>query len=196
MSRLTKESFLECVSEHEMTVILESEDHYHLRFGVPHTNNQYFDVITAPNRVIITGDMGDFIWQSDFLNFSPRRLLAGRSKEFSSEAVRNEIAERIDNFCSEISDWYDDYEGDEHSTLEQFEAAFREDVMDHFDSANLDEYRFVSAIEDFSSYIIPDCNLFGDFWCDFNADVPTYHYQWCVYAVYFAAVHASKLKAK
>ena len=197
MSRLTKESFLECVSEHEMTVLLDSGEHRHLRFKAPHTSNQYFDVITAPNRVIVTGDMGDFIWKSDLLNFSPKHLLAGKSKEFSSEAVRNEITERIEGFCADISDWYEgDEVTEEYSSLEEFEAAFREEVTGYFDSADLDEYRCVSAIEEFSSSAIPNCELFEDFWCDFNADVPTYHYQWCVYAVYFAASHVLKLKTK
>lgn len=184
MSNINEDLFLK---NHKMTVLLDCGEYRHLRFKNPKTNNQYFDVITSPSRVIVTGDMDDFIWKSDFLSFSPKHLLAGKSKEFSSTALRNEIADRLDGFCSEISDWYDDYEGGEYSTLEEFEAAFREEVTDYFDSDELDEYRCVSAIEGFASSVIPELDIFEDFWCDFSADVPTYHYQWCILAVHFAA---------
>ncbi|OUL59226.1 hypothetical protein B1199_02875 [Pseudoalteromonas ulvae] len=197
MNTLNNETFFAHVTEHHMKVILDTGEHRHLRFKAPHTNNQYFDVITAPNRVIVTGDMHDFIWKSDFLSFSSKHLLAGKSKEFSSKALRNEIAERIEGFCADISDWYEgDEVTEEYSSLEEFEAAFREEVTDYFDSAELDEYRCVSAIESFSSSVIPNCKLFEDFWCDFNADVPTYHYLWCIHAVHFAVKQYRQFKGE
>lgn len=189
---LSKQDFDKSVSEHEMTVLHNAGIYRHLRFKKPNSNNQYFDITTFPNHLVISGDMGDFTWRTwckdaDIFNgFSPNRLLAGKNKEFSSEALRGEINDVVESCCEDIADHFEDYEGDDYENVNEFEQAFREEVSDYFDSCELDEYRCVSAIEDFSSCIIPDCNLFEDFWSDFNADVPTYHYQWSVMAVYYA----------
>lgn len=192
MNKLTKSDFDNAVSEHEMTVLHDTGMYRHLRFKKPKSNNQYFDITTFPNHLVISGDMGDFTWRTwckdaDIFNgFSPNSLLAGKNKEFSSEALRGEINDIVESFCEDIADYFEDYEGDEYETVDEFEQAFRSEVLDHFDCCELDEYRCVSAIENFSSDIIPDCNLFEGFWTDFNADVPTYHYQWCVMAVSYA----------
>lgn len=54
--------FLKDVADHQMTVILDSGTHRHLRFKRPDCNIYWFDLVTWPGRLTISGDMGDFVF--------------------------------------------------------------------------------------------------------------------------------------
>lgn len=58
----SRERFLKDVAEHEMTVVLDTEDgHRHLQFRRPGTGFFWFDLICWPGTLAIRSDMGDFM---------------------------------------------------------------------------------------------------------------------------------------
>jgi hypothetical protein len=60
---LALEQFQSDVARHQMSVLLDSGIYRHLHFSAPNTNNQYFDLITWPGCLTITGDMGTFVFR-------------------------------------------------------------------------------------------------------------------------------------
>lgn len=220
---LTKESFLKCVENHKAEIIKDDGLYRHIHCSKG-SLNQHFDIITYPNHLVISGDMGDFLFQrtEDMFNFFrpngeywedkwvnlgywSEKLQAVSSmngyKEFSEECVKQSIKDRVNDYCEDIEDYYEEYvnsHGDyepEHESVEEFEAAFRAEIDDYFEYKDMDQYRFVSAIEDFSSDIIDDCSVFEDLGDWLYEFVPTYHYQWCCYAIVWAIKQYDELKA-
>ena len=51
-------SFTKGTVNHKMTILNEDGVYRHLRFKTPGTFNLYFDIITFPGNLMITGDMG------------------------------------------------------------------------------------------------------------------------------------------
>src|ERR1035438_10338294 len=52
------ESFLADVAEHAMAVMQDNGVYRHLRFRKPGSSNMWFDLITWPGSLVISGDMG------------------------------------------------------------------------------------------------------------------------------------------
>lgn len=66
--------FLKNVSEHQIEVIKDDGVHRHLRFKAPNTRAYWFELVTWPNRLVITGDMGTYVFarQEDMFEFFGR----------------------------------------------------------------------------------------------------------------------------
>ena len=58
MRESTAEQFLRDVDHHNMSVMHESGVYRHLRFRQPDTGNMWFDLVTWPGFLTISGDMG------------------------------------------------------------------------------------------------------------------------------------------
>ncbi len=55
--------FLKDVSAHVMRVIRDDGAHRHLRFAAPTSSIYWFDVITYPGELVITGDCGTYVFR-------------------------------------------------------------------------------------------------------------------------------------
>ena len=205
MNRLTKEQFLQSVAEHEMTVVMDTDSgHRHLTFSKPKDSNQHFHINTWGEYLSFTGDMGSYVFSrnSDMFRFFRSDELAiqpsywsekcqaacqiGKIKKFDPVALQKSIDNRIKSLCLELEEDYENH-GEDYDSLGSFTAAVKEEMVEHFQCSELDEYRFISAIEGFESSIVPDLKLIfdGDYeWI--NAESYTYHYQWCLYAIVWA----------
>jgi hypothetical protein len=64
MKQLTSEQFLKDVVTHALTVKLDSGLYRHLSFREPHSWNMWFDLVTWPGNLTISGDMGTWIFSS------------------------------------------------------------------------------------------------------------------------------------
>lgn len=188
MSGEIKDNFLKDVSRHEMSVLMDNDLYRHIRFKRPDSIIYYFDIITWPGKLCITGDMGTYVFARipDMFEFfrSPRRDVsdvnlpywaekiqaADRSgvKKFSSQKFRQAIEE-----CIQDMDILTDLElGDDVEGL-------RQRVEDEVLSCNENEYEAVQAAMDFT---YNGTQPFQDFW-DVSIKEYTYSYTWCCYAI-------------
>lgn len=125
----TEERFLRDVEDHEMTVIRDDGFHRHIRFKQPNTICYYFDLITWPGHLCISGDCGTYVFSrvEDMFTFfrkdhkpkegtlaiNPRywgeKLLSigtnAGYKEYDEEALRAQVKDYFDqHFQEEIEE--------------------------------------------------------------------------------------------
>ncbi|MBU2968770.1 hypothetical protein KO527_05330 [Pseudoalteromonas sp. C2R02] len=196
---VVKERFLKDIENHKMTVMQDNGLYRHLNFSKG-SINQHFNLITYPDHLVISGDMGTFIFKrtedmfkffrSDELGINTgywdEKLQAisrwAGLKEFDQELVEESIKNRVNDICANIEEYFFDYKGDEYKTCKEFEEAFRQEVSSHFEYKDLDQHRHTSEIEDFESFIIADLD-FTDAWEWFNSEKYTIQYLWCCFAI-------------
>tara|TARA_R110000851_G_scaffold162557_1_gene306408 strand:- start:508 stop:1167 length:660 start_codon:yes stop_codon:yes gene_type:complete len=204
MEILNKEKFLKTVAEHEMKVMLDAETgHRHLTFSKPDSSDMHFHINTWNGYLNFSGDMGAYLFsrtkdmfqffRSDDLGINTgywaekcqSACTNGGVKVFSSEALEKCLADRIEYVSLDLVDEYEDH-GEDYDSFELFTEAVKNEMTDHFKHEELDQYRFISVVEEFESEIIPDHRLIdGDYeWLDF--EVYSYRYQWCCYAIVWA----------
>ncbi len=144
----TEDRFLKDAGNHAMTVIRDDGVHRHLRFrkAPPAGSEYWFDLITYPGELVITGDMGTYVFRrlTDMFEFfrtdreyAERRgcklginpsywsekLQATPAKgfeEFSGESFRTNVKEAFDNWVESNKPYADD--DCEDCTKEQREA--------------------------------------------------------------------------
>lgn len=58
MRECTEAQFLKDVANHQMTIALNGDVYRHVRFKQPGTSNMWFDLVTWPEFLTISGDMG------------------------------------------------------------------------------------------------------------------------------------------
>jgi hypothetical protein len=188
--KITKDTFLEDVKDHKMEVVCDNQSVRLLKFRSPSTNCLWFEIVTWPGSLCITGDCGSFVFRRlpdmfEFFrgdNINPsywaEKLEADDKTDgyetYSPEIFRARIIERTNDFL--------DYYGyDEGSTeiqrailLEQLEESVLADVGDK----NIDLQR---AIE----FQYGDVNPFQDFW-EVDCIDYTPRFIWCCYAIQWA----------
>jgi hypothetical protein len=59
----TKETFLRNVEKHQMSVLRDDGVYRHIRFAKPNDSDMYFDLITYPDGLLFTGDMGTYVFE-------------------------------------------------------------------------------------------------------------------------------------
>ncbi len=63
MSEMTEEIFRGDIAKHQMIVVRDEGVHRHISFKEPGTGIARFDLITWPNHLCYTGDMGTYVFQ-------------------------------------------------------------------------------------------------------------------------------------
>jgi hypothetical protein len=58
----TEESFLKDVAGHKMTVLRDDGIYRHLHFAIPGSGHMHFDLVTYPNFLCYSGDMGCYVF--------------------------------------------------------------------------------------------------------------------------------------
>jgi hypothetical protein len=213
---LNKEKFLKTVSNHQMEVILDAETgHRHLTFSKPNSSDMHFHINTWNGYLSFSGDMGSYLFSrtTDMFRFFRDDKLQintgywaekcqsvcsrGGVKKFDDETLEKCIADRIEYVCSELTDEYEGH-GEDYDSRDAFTAAVKAEMTDHFKCEEMDQYRFISVVEEFESSIVPNLRLLdGDYdWLD--SEAYSYHYQWCCYAIVWAVqqydAHKSSLE--
>lgn len=59
----TKDQFLKDISEHQMQILKNDGVYRHIRFAMPDSQVMHFDLITYPNHLVYSGDMGSYIFK-------------------------------------------------------------------------------------------------------------------------------------
>ena len=190
-----KENFLDDVKNHKMSVMLNNGLHRHLRFR---TNNSFihsFDVVTYPHHLVISGDMGTYVFSRledmfEFFHYDrepnfhywAEKLKAGIHEEYSEEKLRKNVNYHLDEFLSYNNDITED---DKNQILSDVE-----DLLNGQDHTF--EHVVINELMDFHSL---GYNIFEDFYQYDNNEL-TYHYQWCCYAIQHAIKEFSNMENK
>ncbi|MCH7312873.1 hypothetical protein [Acinetobacter sp. ANC 3882] len=187
MSLPTLESFLKDVATHELTVNLDQGMFRDLTVSKPNSSCYHYNITTRAGYLIITGDMGTYVFKRSIDMFGffrdensdyeinpyywAEKLEAGEFEKYSPDAARKALNFHFENWkeCSYAS---------EEKIKEEKESLDWIDTDDYFE--------FMEAVRNWS----PSKNgvQLDDFW-ESNLNEYTYHYIWCLYAI----VHAIKL---
>lgn len=213
----TKEQFIEKIKNHKVTILLDKGVYRHLHCSTG-SINAHFDIVTYPGHLTISGDMGTYTFSrvDDMFRFFPMddndfmknnvintcywgEKLEAVCKQSGYRAhcvdtLMGSVNEQVDNICADIADHFENNDK-EYKTVEDFEAAFRGEVKDHFKYLDMDKYRFIGAIESFESDIIDDVNFAEDIGEWLESEKYSYHYIWCCYAIVWAIAEYDQLKS-
>jgi len=180
------------VANHQMEVLLDAGVYRHLRFRNPGTFNQWFEIVSWPCKLAISGDMGTYVFSriedmfgffrrgatKDGLKINPQyweeKLQAvdcagsrgGASRHFSYEL-----------FASRVNEYVQEWIADNSPTPEE-EAEPRDAVKDMVASVEDDEYSAHQKLRDFESGEFS----FTDTW-EWELRDYTFHFIWCLYAI-------------
>jgi hypothetical protein len=176
----TKEKFLQNVLSHEMTIVRDDGANRHLRFRRTDEPFYWFDLITWPGFLCVTGDCGTYVFQrlEDMFcffrgeNINPgywgEKMQAadktGGYKEFSSDLFRAAVGSHFNSF----------FEGFDRKNPDR--AEWWERVRDEVLFCD-NEIEAVHSIWSFGH-----SSLFADFW-ENEINEYTHSYIWNLYAI-------------
>lgn len=159
--QVTKESFLKDVENHKATIILDSKIHRHIHC-TSGSSCYHFDIVTYPGHLVVSGDMGDFVFQRTvdmFEFFRPNNTyledkwidvgywggklqassVRGQSKfeVFDGDLIIPSVMEHLEEYCEDLDYKFDIYldenSNPEYKDIESFTSAFKKEVKDYFD---------------------------------------------------------------
>ncbi|ENX48284.1 hypothetical protein F886_00085 [Acinetobacter sp. NIPH 542] len=195
----TLESFLDDVKDHVLTINLDQGVFRDITLKRPNSGSFYYNITTRPGHLMISGDMGTFVFKrlEDMFNFFrdendsyqintgywEEKLEAGCKrggvKEFSSDVAKDILLELLDEHLKGIdSGDYDRDNRDEKEAIEEIENLIS--------LAESDEYDFIAEIRNWDN---DSNNVEINDWWEWDFTEYSYHYIWCLYAI----VHAIKL---
>ncbi|KQW88187.1 hypothetical protein ASC84_12485 [Acinetobacter sp. Root1280] len=185
MEVCTFERFSKDTKNHELTINLDHGLFRDLTIKRPNTSSYYYNITTRPGLLMISGDMGCYVFErlSDMFKFfrgqpdeiNPcywsEKIEAGEFKRYSPEKARDALNQEFENW-KECTDFDEEQIAEEKEYLDQIDTD--------------DEFEFVDAIRNW----VPnkDGVQLDDFW-EYSTNDYTFHYIWCCYAI----VHAIKL---
>ncbi len=211
----TEDRFLKDAGSHAMTVIRDDGIHRHLEFRKPRPagSEYWFQLITYPGELVITGDMGTYVFRrlEDMFEFfrtdreymtrkgnqlaiNPsywsEKLLATPAKgfeEFSGESFRTNVKEAFDNWVESNKPYAD--EDCEDCTKEQREA-FDEAKAELWEALSVDVFSCtgdgdVRAFDAASAFQWDkaDWRFSLNDCWEWRCTEYTFHFIWCCYAI-------------
>jgi hypothetical protein len=181
----TQERFLQDVKDHTLQIINDNGVNRHLRLSNGNSSIYYFDIITYDNHLVISGDMGAYVFSRITDMFRFFRNDEGREDLYINLGY---WAEKIQSGRSEVTEFsYKEFELRVLEYLEQYEsredyAELLEEVKDEILCGEEDESYCRRAVSEFrwnSQY------FFHDTW-EWDLTVYKYRYVWCCYAIAWA----------
>lgn len=187
-----KERFLKNVAHHQMKIKLDQGSHRHLVFRNPKCSFDWFEIVTWPGSLVITGDMGTYVFsrtedmfrffrghEEPNLGYWAEKVQAGASggkscvKEFSIRIFKERVIEELRETD------LDDLPGGSRAKILR---ALREEVfapLEDYDSTHEEAHRLLSEFEYEGDQVFPD---------SFEMDFTEYttHFQWCCWAIIWA----------
>lgn len=196
----TEERFLNDVKYHQINIVKDDGVNRFIRFKKDKSSTYWFDLVTWPGFMCISGDCGTYVFSrlndmfeffrmadNDFnkrkdrlLNINPsywgEKLEAtGRSgyMEFDSDIFAQRVKEYFDIYMAE------DIEDEE--LKEELWDAIENDVLSNSHDG---EYRAYDAVHNFR-FTSDDKERFEfvDFFDSGSTERYTFHYLWCLYAI-------------
>ena len=193
-----EKEFLRTVDRHEIIVLRDDGVNRHLKFAAPYQkqeegkptqydSNRWFELLTWPGKLCISGDMGTFVFtrlpdmfeffRADRFERKPDRTL------FINPGYWKQKCIAADGDGDSIEKWNAEYFKyrvwswmEESSATEEDRQEVIDDVISCADDG---EWRAMTAAVDFKSE--SGYQLYG-FW-EADCKVYAYHYLWCCYAI-------------
>lgn len=185
----SRSQFLKDVANHQISVRLDEGVYRHIVFEQPtHSYLHRFEIITTPWRLMITGDMGTWVFArlEDMFEFF-RAKGGGVNLGYWAEKLQNGVhggssAAKVydgDVLRAQLIKSLDGYESiDGYGLTKAKRAAIIRELKEmDFD----DEHWIMHQISDFQH----DGFRFQDIW-EIDATVYSYHFTWCCYAIAWA----------
>lgn len=191
------ETFLKDVASHQMSVLLDQGLHRHLMFRQPNNSwYHWFDIVTYPNTLVISGDMGTWVFsrvEDMFAFFRSEKLTVNLS--YWSEKLQNGTGGGRDH-CKVYDGDYYKANIIEHLNRYDLEPDKKAKVLEELDLLDFDdEYEIVRSIQDFEVDLEDDGDYyyrspkkkretfgFQDVW-EVSMKTYSYHFIWCCYAI-------------
>lgn len=191
-----KEEFLRDIAHHKMTINKDEGKYRHINFGIPNNSNLEFNITTFPYYLVITGDMGDYVFHSpsridmfDFFNLSEINPGYWAEKVVSESKFGKGIYYfDINVFRQNIIEYVKDYLNLEEN--EEIPEKYLNEIQFILDAS--DEYDCISELRNFTSDIIN----FDSFWEGTSCESFTHHYLWCCHAIQWSINQYYILKNK
>ena len=190
---VTEESFLRDVREHRMTVLHDSGVYRHVRFAKPGTSTMQFDIVTWPEYLSVSGDMGTYVFSRlrDMFEFFRGSTVGPIEVNLRYWAEKCQAVDRDsgireyspERFRERIERWLEDAEASE-----ECRAAVQSEVLCHADEG---ESAARKAADDFA---YADGFAFTDFW-EADCSEWTARYVWCCYALSWAVRQYDAVRA-
>lgn len=190
MNKVTQESFLKDVKDHQMTVLRDDGLYRHIKFNVPGSSIMSFSLITWPGSLCYTGDMGTYVFQrlTDMFEF----FAPNKQEKKSGEIFINKgyWAEKCEAHCRDLICKYDPVifieEVGRHAK-EWLESHSQDDEQEFFDAINDEVLNHAEDGEDIAMRAALDFRHDDEFvFADFlEVDLKSYTtcYLWCCYAI-------------
>lgn len=195
MTQLTQEQFLKDVANHQITINLDQGVYRDITISRPNSIVMHYNITTRPDHLMITGDMGSFIFKRLDDMFQFFRCEDGCTinpsywgEKLHAESMRSGYKQYDEKKAKQaLQEWFADFvsdlESDDEDYLHKIDAA--RSTMDDIDYS--DEYSFVESIRGWHEDSAGGMDL-TDFF-EVSVDSYTFNYIWCCYAI----VHAIKL---
>lgn len=189
MTEPTKESFEKDVAEHRISVLLDQGVYRHLRFGRPGSSTYRFHIVTYPGSLVISGDMGCFVFSRlhdmfDFfteeepnLGYWAEKVEAENKgagvEEFSFEKFKTCVCEDVESFLEE-SEWSD-----------AAKVALRKDMSEELTWREVNSHSCFDWAHNYAFDTEGGTFSFQDFF-EHNCDEYSYQFVWCCWAIIYA----------
>jgi len=191
----TREEFLNDVKDHQLNILLNNGVYRHLVIKKPGSSNHWFEIVTYPWKLVVSGDMGTWV-------FSRIEDMFCFFRSDDGKINRSYWAEKLQNGTHGCSDAAKVYDGDVYKQriidhLEDYDLSdeHKELVLEELDTIDFDDGHGVyREIYDFSvdlsgsnhrSYKRDDLFTFQDVW-EIDMKTYSYHYLWCCHAIVYA----------
>lgn len=200
-----EELVLNDLAGHEMQIIRDDGSHRHICFRRPDTRTYWFDLITWPGMLCITGDMGTYVFSrlhDMFEFFRTDRAYAHRKgkklginpqywaeklqahdgfEEFSEERFRENVKHAFDMWVESEGPADGEAEPDEIAEFAALKNALWAEIEDEvLCNASEQEIRAIDGALAFNSDVT-DFNL-DDAW-EWRCKEFKFHFIWCCYAI-------------
>ena len=195
----TEQRFLDDVKNHQINIVKDDGAHRFVRFKRDDSTSYWFDLITWPGYLCISGDCGTYVFSriedmfeffimddNDF-NKNKDRLLNINpgywGEKLDSIGKQGYMKFDSEEFEDKVKRCFDSYFESENYSEEVKNDVWKEiqsDVIFHSD----DEHEANRAAHDFI-YELPDGEKFEfiDFWDNGSSERFTWHYIWNLYAI-------------
>lgn len=196
MTEPTKEEFLKHVENHKMEIINDSGVCRHILFKKPNDSDRYFQITTWPNHLCISGDMGTYVFSRLYDMFDFFRKEKHDPGYVHSKMASDSLFEKAIQFSPALAERYvKEYLPqilEDASPTEK--ARITDEVLSEIDfHSGVDGLIYsLNEYEDSESGLTLEKLTENIFEYDFTTY--TYHYLWCLHAIYWAIQQYDKLK--
>lgn len=199
--------FIRDVALHQLEVLREDGVYRHLRFKRPGTNAYYFDIVTWPGYLTVTGDMGTWTFSREhdmIRQFFPSDIAVGINPSYWSEKIEAGTHGGRDAICFEFD------EDNFMASLNRYIDEWREGLDEEDDASEIEDALSVRDSlfqEGFNNSSVAAHAVYNAYWprsidtydlaesINYSLNKFSFHFLWICYAIVWGAgrYEASKI---